>query len=113
VAHVVRLGVRNIARNMMLTYSYRLLPSKSQHRALERILEDQRQLYNAGLEERIDAYRKSGVFRTYVDQCGALTEWRHEDAQASALPLAIQRWTLKQLDEAYRGFFRRRESGGA
>jgi putative transposase len=56
---------------MMLTYRYRLLPEKRQHRALERILEDQRQLYNAGLEERIDAYRKAAITRSYIDQCSS------------------------------------------
>ena len=43
---------------MFLTYRYRLLPTKRQHRALETILELQRQLYNAALEERIDAYAR-------------------------------------------------------
>ena len=50
---------------MLLTYCYRLLPSKRQHLALDRILEDQRQLYNAALEERIGAYRNAGISRTY------------------------------------------------
>ena len=97
---------------MILTYRYRLLPTKRQHRVLEAILEGQRQLYNAGLEERIDAYRKAGITRTYIDQCKALTEWRHSDPEAAALPVALQRWTLKSLDEAYQGFFRRVKLGG-
>ena len=46
---------------MVLTFRFRLLPSKSQHRVLEQILESQRQLYNAALEERIGAYRKAGA----------------------------------------------------
>jgi putative transposase len=45
------------ACSMILTYRYRLLPTKQQHRSLEAILESQRQLYNAAQEERIDAYR--------------------------------------------------------
>jgi len=97
---------------MVLTYCYRLLPSKAQHRALEGILESQRQLYNAALEERIGAFRNAGVTRTYVDQCKALTEWRLSDPEAASVPLRLQRWTLKQLDEAYRGFFRRVKVGG-
>jgi putative transposase len=95
---------------MILTYCYRLLPGKRQHRALEAILEGQRQLYNAPLEERIGAFRNAGVSRTYVDQCKALTEWRQSDPEAASIPLCLQRWTLKQLDEAYRGFFRRLKS---
>lgn len=110
-AHVVSLAVRRMGGNMILTYCYRLLPTKHQHRVLERILEDQRQLYNAGLEERVDAYRKAGISRNYMDQCKALTEWRREDAEASLLPVALQRWTLKRLDEAYQAFFRRLRKG--
>jgi putative transposase len=97
---------------MILTYRYRLLPTKQQHRALEAILESQRQLYNAALEERIDAYRKAHVTRTYFDQTKALTEWRQDDPDASALPVALQRGTLKRLNEAYKAFFRRVKRGG-
>jgi putative transposase len=96
---------------MILTYCYRLLPTKRQHRALDAMLEGQRQLYNAALEERIDAYRKAGITRTYFDQCKALTEWRQSDPEAAALPRAMQRWTLKQVEQAYRGFFRRVRTG--
>ena len=97
---------------MILTYRYRLLPTKRQHRALETILESQRQLYNAALQERIEAYRKANLTRTYVDQSRALTEWRQSDPEGSTVPLTLQRATLKRLDEAYRGFFRRVSSGG-
>ena len=96
---------------MMLTYRYRLLPTRRQHHALQRILEGQRQLYNAALEERIEAYRKAGIRRTYFDQSKALTEWRRDDSDATLVPVALQRWTLKRLDDAYRGFFRRVKSG--
>ena len=96
---------------MFLTYRYRLLPTKRQHRALEAILESQRELYNAALEERIDAFRKANINRTYFDQAKALTEWRHSDEDACNLPLNVQRATLKRLDNAYKGFFRRVKSG--
>jgi putative transposase len=109
-AHVVSLENARVV-GMILTYCYRLLPTKSQHRVLEANLENQRQLYNAALEERIGAFRKAGSTRTYVDQCKALTEWRHSDAEAAVVPVNIQRWTLKQVDEAYRGFFRRIKAG--
>ena len=92
---------------MILTYRYRLLPTRRQYRALEGILESQRQLYNAALEERTEAYRKARVSRTYIDQTKGLTEWRQSDPEARALPVALQRATLKRLDEAYAAFFRR------
>ncbi len=109
---VTLVGSRRRAASLILTYRYRLLPTKQQHRALEAILESQRQLYNAALEERIDAYRKAKSTRTYFDQTKALTEWRQDEPEASFLPVNLQRATLKRLDEAYRAFFRRVKIGG-
>lgn len=91
----------------ILTFKYRLLPNRRQHRALEHILEEQRQLYNAALEERIGCYKAAGRTITYVDQCSSLTEWRRNDETAGAVPLCLQRWTIKRVDEAYKAFFRR------
>jgi putative transposase len=96
---------------MILAFRYRVLPSKAQHRALERILDSQRHLYNAALEERIGAYRKAGKLLSYFDQTKGLTEWRRTDSQACELPLSLQRATLKRVDEAYRAFFRRVRAG--
>src|SRR5258706_15584781 len=96
---------------MFLTYWYRLLPTKRQHRALESILEAQRQLYDAALQERIEAYRKAGITRRYFDQSRSLTEWRQCDADARCVPVSLQRTTLKRLDDAYKGFYRRLAKG--
>ena len=93
---------------MVLTYRYRLLPTKRQHRALESLLESQRELYNAALEERIGAFRQ-GVKRHYFDQAKALTLWRHSDTDAASYPVSLQRGTLKRLDNAYKAFYRRCE----
>jgi putative transposase len=92
---------------VILTYRYRLLPTKRQHTALARLCEEQRQLYNAALEERIDCYRKTGKSISYIDQCKSLTACRRALPEMGELPVNLQRWTLKRLDEAYQGFFRR------
>ena len=96
---------------MIVTYKYRLRPSKKQHQALDSIVESQRQLYNAALEERIDAYRKQGIKRTYIDQTRGLTEWRQSDPEARELPANLQRATLKRLDNAYTWFLNRMKAG--
>lgn len=93
--------------SIILTFKFRLLPTRAQHRALESILEDQRLLYNAALEERIGCYRRTGKGRSYMDQCKALTEWRRHDATAGATPLSLQRWTLMRVDGAFSAFFQR------
>jgi putative transposase len=98
---------------VILTYRYRLLPLKSQHRALEQLCAEQRELYNAALEERIDCYRKTGKTRTYIDQCKELTQCRRGLPSMHELPVNLQRWTLKRLDDAFQGFFRRLKARSA
>lgn len=96
---------------MLLTYKYRLNPTRAQHRALERILEQQRQLYNAALEERIDAYAKTGRSPSEVEQSRSLTQIRADDAAFASVQRRIQRQTLKRLDGAYKAFFKRAKAG--
>lgn len=95
---------------MLLTYKYRLNPNERQHRALERILEQQRQLYNAALEERILAWAK-GRSISEVDQSRALTQIRADDPAFAGVQRRIQRATLKRLDRSYKAFFRRAKAG--
>jgi putative transposase len=97
--------------NMLLTYKYRLCPTRQQHRALKAILEQQRQLYNAALEERILAYRMAGKSISEVDQSRSLTVIRADDPAFAGVQRRIQRGTLKRLDRAYKAFFRRVQAG--
>ena len=92
---------------MILTFKYRLLPSKAQHVALAVLLEDQRQLYNAALEERIGCYQKTGKTLDGYDQCKSLAKWRRDDTEARRTPSNLQRWVISRLDAAYNSFFRR------
>jgi putative transposase len=85
-----------------------LRPKLPQHRILEGILEGQRLLYNAALEERIEAWRKARVSVTRIDQSRSLTQIRADDPQGyGALPAKLSRWTLKKVDEEFAAFFRR------
>lgn len=90
----------------ILTYKYRLLPSRGQHDKLRAALDHTRDLYNAALEERIDCYRKTGKGRSWYDQCKGLTELRADPAWA-IYPVTLQRWPLRQVDMAFAAFFRR------
>ena len=96
---------------VVLTYKYRLLPTKRQHAALTQILESQRILYNAALEERIGCFRRTGKTLGYVNQCASLALLRREP-EYSCISSGIQRWTIRKLDEAYSGFFRRLKANG-
>ena len=92
---------------MNLTYKYRLTPKKHVRRRLDVLLDGQRQLYNAALQERIDCYAKTGKRVSLYDQTKSLTECRRSITEMAAVPAHMQRGTLKRLDNAFKGFFRR------
>lgn len=101
-----------IAQNpLLLTWKCRLNPTRIQHRALSAITEQQRHLYNGALEERIEAYRKTGRTITEVEQSRSLTVIRADDPSFAAVQRRIQRATLKRLDRSYKAFFRRAKAG--
>lgn len=82
------------------------------HAALERFLEDQRNLWNAALQERSDAYRKCGKAISAYDQCKSLTAIRRDDPQHYArIAVHAQRSILFRLDKAFKAFFGRVKRG--
>jgi len=91
----------------MRTYSYKALLSTPTHANLDKFLEQQRQLYNAGLQERIDCYKKTGVGISAYDQYKSLTEIRRDDPEFSDFHVSCQRSALLRLDKAYKHFFSR------
>jgi putative transposase len=68
-------------------------------------------LYNGGLEERIDAYKKCGVRISFKNQCKSLTQVRSENPEYSALNAQSEQVTLKRLSLAFDNFFRRLKEG--
>ena len=93
------------------TLVFRAKLSRATHTALEAFLEEMRVLWNAALEERIDAYRKAGVSISWVDQFKSLTEIRRTLPEYSRCSVTAQRSVLKRLDHAFQGFFRRNAAG--
>ena len=62
---------------MIRTETYTAKLWKSSHQNLDELIEKLRILYNATLEERIDAYRKTSQAPNYVEQTNSLTEIRN------------------------------------
>ena len=91
--------------------TYKLYPSRAQLAALERLHRLHRMLYNAALEERIEAYRMARVSISYADQCKSLTTIRQQDPAYLAVNAQSAQVTLKRLDLAFKAFFRRVEAG--
>ena len=93
------------------TLVFRARLSKATHASLEAFLDEMRHLWNAALEERIDAWRKAGVSITWVDQFKSLTEIRRDMPEYAGVSVAAQRSVLKRLDRAFAAFFRRHDAG--
>ena len=109
---------------MRRAYKFRLRPTKSQHLRLQACLDDHRELYNAALQERRDAYeavvrRSAGYFGPsrpktpvrYVTQSAQLSEIRAARPELSRWSFSSQQATLRRLDKAFSAFFRRVRSG--
>jgi len=69
-------------------------------------------LYNAALQQRIEAWRKQKVSLSYYDQSKELTQLRADDEEYRRLPVQIARETaLQRLNKAFQGFYGRVKRG--
>jgi putative transposase len=91
--------------------TYKLYPSRRQAEALDRLHGLHRALYNAALEERIDAYRKAGASISYGAQCRSLTQIRAGNPEYLSVNAQPAQVTLQRLDRAFTAFFRRCKAG--
>ena len=95
---------------MRRSFKFRLRPTGQQHVALDACLRDHRTLYNAALEERREAWRR-GISVRYGDQSAQLKEIRQERPEQGRWSFSSQQATLRRLNRAFDGFFRRVKSG--
>lgn len=96
---------------MRRAYVFRLRPTARQHVALAACVESHRELYNAALEERRNAWSHSKTHIYYGDQSGQLTEIRANRADQAVWSFSSQQATLRRLNKAFQGFFRRVKAG--
>jgi len=95
---------------MLRAFQFRLRPNATQRAMLERILADNRETYNAALQERRDAWKLARKSISYRDQQEELTELRQDPAFAW-IACDIQRDPLRRVDRAMKAFFRRCKAG--
>jgi putative transposase len=88
-----------------------LRPTARQHVALGRCLASHRELYNAALQERRDAWRLRRTNVSYGDQSAQLKDIRSVRPDAAVWSFSSQQATLRRLNRAFTGFYRRAKSG--
>ena len=101
------------ATNITRTHVRAAKLSKSGHVEVRDFLIKQRKLYNAGLEERIDCYKKTGKSISLYDQCKSLTEIRADDPDYRKYSANASCSSLNRLDKAFKIFLSRVEDGEA
>ena len=85
----------------------RLRPTSRQHVLLAACVELHRELYNAALQERRDAWSRSKTRIGYGDQSAQLTEIRSVRPDVAVWSFSSEQATLRRLNKAFAGFFRR------
>lgn len=98
---------------MQRVYRYRLYPTTVQAVALDRVLWLLRNLYNACLQERRDAWKKQRVSITKIDQDHQLRAVRDLDSDYAAVHFHLLQDVVRRCDLAFQSFFRRVKSGQA
>ena len=86
---------------------FRLRPTARQHIALAACIEAHRELCNAALQERRDAWAHSKTRIYYGDQSAQLTDIRAARPDIDVWSFSSQQATLRRLNKAFAGFFRR------
>lgn len=98
---------------MRRAYKFLLRPTAGQARMLEACLEDTRQLYNAALEERREAWRMGRHRITFYSQDAQLKEIRAADPERyGRWSFDCERAAIRRLDRAFQAFYRRVKAGG-
>ena len=113
----------------MRTYKYRLYPTHKQQNILQWTLDRTRELYNAALQERRDAYeikvrrhpnyydaetRKQLAHKfaiTYYTQANQLPDIKECREEYKEIHSQVLQETLKRVDKAMKAFFRRVKAG--
>jgi putative transposase len=92
-------------------FQYRIYPTRKQAKALQFTLDHCRELYNAGLEERREAYRMAGKSISYYDQKRDLPEIKEIRPEYKEIYSQVLQDVLNRLDKAFKAFFRRVKNG--
>jgi putative transposase len=96
---------------MMKSFKYRLYPTRKQADILQFTLDCNRELYNAALEERREAWRMCKVSLTYEMQSAQLPAIKEDRPEFAEIYAQVLQDTLKRVDKAFKAFFRRVKKG--
>ncbi len=89
------------------TFKFRIFPSKAQATKLENTLDLCRDLFNASLQERRDAYKLNRISLNYYNQANQLCDVKETNPEYTDVHSQVSQGVLKRVDKAFQAFFRR------
>ena len=92
------------------TFKFRLYPNRRQREKLTTTLDMCRELYNAGLQERIEAWKCRTPVRVF-DQINQLPDIKAIRPDVAGVFSQVLQDTLRRLDNTYKAFFGRVKRG--
>src|ERR671932_254549 len=92
-------------------YRYRLYPTSTQVARLQWVLDRCRELYNAALQERRDAYRMAGVTVSYYEQKRELPGVKEVRPEYREIGSQVLQDVIQRVEWAFAAFFRRVRAG--
>ncbi len=92
-------------------YKFRLFPTRKQQERLQWTLDRARELYNAALQERKDAYRMAGKSINYHDQANQLPAIKDMREEYTDIHSQVLQDVLRKVDKAFKAFFARCKRG--
>jgi putative transposase len=92
-------------------YKFKIKPSKRIEAIFDRWLDGCRELYNAGLQERRDAYKMNGLSVNYHAQAVQLPKIKDIREDIARINAQVLQDTLRRLSKAFDAFFRRVKAG--
>jgi putative transposase len=93
------------------TFKYKLKPTPEQEQAMAFVLRRCRELYNAALQERKEAWQKCEVSITVASQSAQLPDIKDVRPEYGDIHSQVLQDVLTRLDRAFQAFFRRVKSG--
>lgn len=97
---------------MFRSCKFRLFTTTAQGVALTGMLGAFCDLYNACLQQRIEAYRRRNLGLRYGNQAAELKAVRAADERLGGFSFSAEQQVLRRLDKAYSAFFGRLKRGG-
>lgn len=92
-------------------YKFRIYPTSDQTQRLSNALSLLRDFYNAALQERREAWKLSRINVSFFDQSKQIPDIRKLNPDYLQVQARTLMQTLRQLDKAFKAFFRRVKNG--